>query len=113
MSRSGPRIAGIVLAAALAGCSDPGVQEGPVPFKGTSTEPLNALKNEMKKNATTQAYAFKPDADGKPVHEPKAAENKAAEPKPAGDTKPVAETKAAEPKPAETKAAEPKPAPKN
>ena len=43
--------AGIVLVAAVAGCSDTGTQDGQVPFKGTSTEPFNSMKNQMEKKA--------------------------------------------------------------
>ena len=47
---------GIALAAlALAGCGeDPGIEQGSVPFKGTNTEPLDPLINEMKKNMQEQ-----------------------------------------------------------
>ncbi|MGP0062185.1 MAG: hypothetical protein ACLQGP_01110 [Isosphaeraceae bacterium] len=83
MRRSCKGIAGIVLAAALAGCSDTGVQEGTVPFKSTNTEPLNAMKNEMKKAAQAQSNEQKP-AESKP-----AADSKPAESKPATDSKPA------------------------
>ena len=89
-------IAGIVVAATLAGCGDTGVQEGAVPFKGTSTEPFNAMKNEMQKNAKTQAQAKTPEGDAKP-----ATDSKTAEPKPAADSKTAADSKSpGEPKPA-------------
>ena len=104
MRRSRLGIAGIVLAAALAGCGDSGVQEGTVPFKGTNTEPLNAMKNEMKKAAQAQANEQKSEADAKP-----GANAKPAESKPPADAKPAT----AEPKPAESKPAEPKAAGKN
>jgi len=105
---------GIVLAAGLAGCGETGVQEGSVPFKGTSTEPLNALTNQMKKNAQTQAYTNKPidedavsPADAKPA-DAKPADAKPADAKPA-DAKP-ADAKPADAKPADTKPADAKPA---
>jgi hypothetical protein len=83
-------IAGIVLSV-LAGCSDTSVQEGPVPFKGTSTEPFNAMKNQMQKNVQGGTYgktgeAAKPGADAKtaaPTTTP------GSEAKPATDTKPA------------------------
>ncbi len=96
-------IAGIVMAAMLVGCSDTGVQEGPVPFKGTSTEQFNAGLNEMKK--TQAESAKKVEGDGKTVETKPAADSKSAAPKPAetkpaADSKPAAETKpAGEPKP--------------
>ena len=79
--------AGAILAV-LAGCSDSGVQDGPIPFKGTSTEPFNAMKNQMAKNVQSQAYATKPAGDTKST----------AETKPATQTKPAAETKPEEKK---------------
>jgi hypothetical protein len=95
MRRSCLGIVGIVLAAAFAGCSDTGVQEGPVPFKGTSTEQFNAMKNETQKNVKAQEYAKTPDGDAKP-----AADSKPAEPKPAADSKPAEPKPAADSKPA-------------
>jgi hypothetical protein len=101
MRRSCLGIVGIVLAAAIAGCGDTGVQEGTVPFKGTSTEQFNEMKNETQKNVKTQAYAKKLEGDAKPAGDTKPADSKPAgdakpaDPKPAGDAKPGAEPKPA------------------
>jgi cell division septation protein DedD len=96
-------IAGVVLVAAVAGCSDTGPQDGKVPFKGTSTEGLTSLKNQMSKNANALVQ--------KELEANKAKESKPAEAKPA-EAKP-AEAKPAEAKPAEAKPAEAKPASKS
>ena len=50
-------IAGIVLLAAVAACSDTGTQDGKVPFKGTNPEQFNALANQMKKVQAKNAQA--------------------------------------------------------
>ncbi len=94
-------IAGIVLVAAVAGCSDTGPQDGKVPFKGTPTDSLNSLTDQMKKKTQSQVQ--------KEEEEAKAKEAKPAEAKPADEAKP-AEAKPAEAKPAEAKPAEAKPA---
>ena len=67
-------IAGATLTAlALSGCGeDPGVEQGSVPFKGTSTESLNALSNQMKNKAQEQvkkADDEKADEARKPADE--------------------------------------------
>jgi hypothetical protein len=103
-------IAGIILGTALAGCSDTGVKEGPVPFKGTNTEPYNAMKNQMVKGAQTQAFDKKPSPETNPGQSPPTGESKPGESKPVGETKPAGESKPAESKPAESKPAESKPA---
>ena len=101
MRRFGPGIAGALLVALLAGCSDTGPQEGPVAFKKSNTEQLTNLKNQMAKNVKDQAY-MKPATEG-----PKAAgeaKKPEAEAKPADQSKPADQPKpAGEPKPAEKK----------
>ncbi len=85
-------IAGIVLVAAVAGCSDPGTQDGKVPFKGTPTEPYNSLTNQMKKNAQIQAQKAEEEAKAKEVKSdepPKAKDAKSDEPPKAKDAKPA------------------------
>ncbi len=49
-------VVGATLAAlVLSGCGeDPGVEQGSVPYKGTSTESLKALSNEMKRKTQEQ-----------------------------------------------------------
>jgi hypothetical protein len=81
-------IVGVVLGAlALAGCGeDPGIQQGTVPFKGTSTEgALDSLKDEMQKNMRNRPYLKRDDESGKPADASKGA----------GESKPAAESKPA------------------
>jgi hypothetical protein len=105
MRRSCLGIAGILAAATLAGCSDTGVQEGPVPFKGTSTDQFNGMTNQMKKNATSQVDAKKAEGDAKPADTKPAAESKPADTKPAAESKPADTKPAGDTNPADTKPA--------
>lgn len=78
------RIAGIVAAFALAGCSDDsGVTEGTVPFQSGNVEQLVPLKQQMTENIKNKAYTKRQAADEKSAKESKpSAEGKAAEKKP-------------------------------
>jgi hypothetical protein len=109
MRRSCLGIVGIVFAAALAGCSDTGVQEGAVPFKGTSTDQFNGMKNQTTKHMQSQDYAKQSDADGKAEPGKPAAESKPAGAKPADAPKPADAKPAGDAKPADV----PKPASKS
>jgi hypothetical protein len=55
--RSG--IAGIVLAAALAGCGGTTVDEGPKPFTPTDTTALEPLKQQLQESMKKKSYAQK------------------------------------------------------
>jgi hypothetical protein len=71
------RIAGIVAAFALAGCSeDSGVTEGAVPFKSGNVEQLAPLKNQMTEIAKAKAYTKRPTGEGKAATESKPEEKK-------------------------------------
>jgi hypothetical protein len=65
-------IAGAVTAMTLAGCGETPPETGPVPFKGTQSPAIEAMRENMSKNAL---------GGGK---SPKATDSK---PKPASDTK--------------------------
>jgi hypothetical protein len=103
-------IAGFALASlALAGCGeDPGIQQGPVPFKSTNTEQFNSLTDQMKKTTQEQAHTKKSEEGRKATAAPKGAgearpgaESKpATEPRPAEPSKPAGESKSVESNPA-------------
>jgi tripartite-type tricarboxylate transporter receptor subunit TctC len=78
-------MAGALLAFTLTGCSET-VDEGPVPFKGTTDPSIDALRDNMSKAMKTQDYKKLPPAET----------TKPGDAKPA-DTKP-ADTKAADKK---------------
>jgi len=80
-------IAGIVLTTAVAGCSDTGVQEGTVPFKGTNTESLNVMKNQMTQDIKAQEYAKKSSAGSKEGESKAATETKEGASKPQPEQK--------------------------
>jgi hypothetical protein len=82
-----PGIVGLVVVTlASADCGeDPGIQQGPVSFKSTSTEPFNALTDQMKKTTQEKLHTKKSEGDGKPAAEPKAAESR-----PGAESKPAA-----------------------
>ena len=64
-----PGIAGIALAAlASAGCGeDPGIEQGTVPFKSTSTEPFRPLADQMKTTTQGKIHTKKSGEDSKPA----------------------------------------------
>ncbi len=76
--RHPPEIAGISLVTiALIGCGeDPGIQQGTVPFKSTSTEPFKALSDQMKRTTQEKLHTKKSEVDGGPAAEPEAAESR-------------------------------------
>jgi hypothetical protein len=84
------RIAGIVAAFALAGCSEEtgGVSEGTVPFKSGNVEQLGPLKEQMTQNIKSKAYTKRSTG-----------EDKSKESKSSGESKPSTEGKAEEKKP--------------
>jgi hypothetical protein len=96
-------IAGIVLLAAIAACSDTGTQDGKVPFKGTNPEQFNALANQMKKVQAKNAQEASKAGETNPEEPSKAQEAKPAESKPK-EAGPGESSKAQEAKPAESKA---------
>jgi hypothetical protein len=101
MRRFGPGIAGAILLAICAGCSDTGTQDGTVPFKKTDAGQFTSLKNQMAKNVREQTYTKSPTEGSKPAGESKkpAAEAQPAEqPKPADQAKPASAVKSAEKK---------------
>ena len=53
-------VAGVVMTITLAGCGDTPPESGPVPFKGTQSPAIDALKENMSKNAKGGAYTKKP-----------------------------------------------------
>ena len=55
-------VAGVVLTITLAGCGDTPPEAGPVPFKATNSPAIDALKENMSKNAKGGAYYE--EADG-------------------------------------------------
>jgi hypothetical protein len=60
------RIAGIVAAFALAGCSEEtGVTEGTVPFQSGNVDQLAPLKNQMIENMKNKNYMKRPPAEEK------------------------------------------------
>jgi hypothetical protein len=98
MRRFGPGIAGAILLAICAGCSDTGTQDGVVPFKKTDAGQFTSMKNQMAKNVKEQTYTKPPTEGSKSAGESKkpAAEAKPAEPpKPADQTKPADQAKPA------------------
>jgi hypothetical protein len=82
-----PGIVGIaIVTLALAGCGeDPGIQQGPVSFKSTSTEPFHAMSEQMKKITQERIHTKKSEGAG----------NSAAASKGAGESRPGAESKPA------------------
>src|SRR5262249_6269171 len=91
-------IAGALMGA-LAGCSDTGTSEGPVPFKSGSTEQFNAMENQMQKTVQHQAYTKSSAGTAKPAEKSKSA----GESKPAGESKSAGESKPAEKSKPDTK----------
>ncbi len=71
-------VAGVVLTITLAGCGDTPPESGPVPFKGTQSPAIDALKENMSKNAKASVYTKRPmetdtkaaDAKAAPAKEP-------------------------------------------
>lgn len=79
------RIAGIVAALALAGCSDDssGVTEGSVPFKSGNVEQLGPLREQMEANIKNRPYTKKQVIEEKSSKESKgSSEGKPQEKKP-------------------------------
>jgi hypothetical protein len=84
------RIAGIVAAFALAGCSeDTGVTEGTVPFQSGNVDQLTPLKNQMIEGMKNKNYMKRPSGE----------EKSSADSKTSGGAKPPAERKGQEKKP--------------
>jgi hypothetical protein len=76
-------IAGAVTAFTLTGCGETTPETGPVPFKGTQSPAIEALRENMSKNAAGKG-AKASDAKVKPATDTKAADAKATDTKDAG-----------------------------
>ena len=59
MCRFWLRIAGVVLAFSLAGCSDE-PEDGSTPYKGSETEAIKKLKDQMSESLKSGKYADRP-----------------------------------------------------
>jgi hypothetical protein len=66
-------IAGVILAFTLTGCGDT-VDEGPKGFKATTDPSIEALRDQMSKQAKGQDYKKKPAAESTKPADVKAAE---------------------------------------
>jgi type IV pilus biogenesis protein CpaD/CtpE len=83
MYRTSCLIAGVALAASLAGCSESPPETGTVPFTATTNPAIDALRENMAKTAKSGAYTKKTtEADLKKAEAKAASEKKEAEKKP-------------------------------
>ncbi len=85
MRRSCLGFAGVVLASALAGCSEP-KEEGPVPYKGTDSPAIQALTKQMGENVKNKSITTA--GTEKPAGKTDADKGKSTDKKPAGDAAP-------------------------
>jgi hypothetical protein len=73
-------VAGVVFLITLTGCGETTPEAGPVPFKATTSPAIDALRENMSKNAKNGVYTKK-----QTEAEPKAADAKPADVKAATD----------------------------
>jgi hypothetical protein len=83
MRRSCLGIAGVLLASALAGCSEP-KEEGPVPYKGTDSSAIQEQLKLTSENVKNKSITSKGDEKAAAKKDT----DKGAEKKPAGDAAP-------------------------
>jgi hypothetical protein len=83
MRRSCLGLAGVVLASALAGCSEP-KEEGPVPYKGTDSPAIQALAKQAGENVKNKSIT-NPPTDEKSAGKKDADKGKTTDKKPAAD----------------------------